>query len=117
MSKTTKAKGIIQVLRVILTDLGKLSDEELQALMDNAAKFKYFSTNDAKSKFSEEKAQEVLDSLMAFENEKDKKAYLNKFKVGDLQVIAKQAKKHPRTRLKADIIDSLINSPIRRINI
>ena len=116
MSATTKAKGIIEILRGILTKLNKLSDEQLQALMDNTAKFEYSEKN-VKIELTAEAVQEIIDSLRAYENE-DAKAYLNNFKVSELITIAKHAGIKLRSKKKDHIIDFLIKGPsVRRVSI
>jgi hypothetical protein len=117
MPAVTKARNFIEILRGILSDLNKLSDEQLQALMNNEAKFELVELKqkeDKASSFSQAKINEIIDFLKSCNSVEEAKLYIEKQKltVPKLKEIAKSINAPLPTKKKADIINVLVEITI-----
>jgi hypothetical protein len=114
MPVTIEVRSLIELLRGILSDLNKLDDGQLQALINKEAKFKYID-NKPKSGKTPSITQADIEEIKVFLNKcediEEAKSYFEgqkKFTVPKLQDIAKQIGAHSSSKKKADIIKSLL---------
>lgn len=112
-----EAKKLIDILRDILTDLNKLSDEQLQSLINKEAKFKYFDAaktqeKGKKTSITEEKINEIVNFIKQCKSKEEAESYLNnkeqKLTVAKLQDIAKYIGVFLLSKKKPDIIKALV---------
>ena len=115
MPVTIDVSSFIGILRGILSELNSLSDEQLQALMNKEAKFKYFDENKPKEKvkapsIAQANIEEIIDFVSKCKSTEEAKSYLEKQKltVAKLQDIAKHRDIPIKYKKKADTIDALV---------
>ena len=93
MPATAKARGVIEILRDILTELNRLSDEQLQALIDKEATFKYSGAKkvEKKTSISQERIDEITDFMSKCNSLEGAKLYIEerKLTIPNLRDIAK----------------------------
>ena len=117
MAMPIEAKKLIDILRDILTDLNKLSDEQLQSLINKEAKFKYFDAaktqeKGKKTSITEEKINVIVNFIKQCKSKEEAESYLNnkeqKLTVAKLQDIAKYIGVFLLSKKKPDIIKALV---------
>ena len=124
MADMMEANSIIKIIRNILSDLNKLKDEQLTALITGTAKFKYFSADELKASSSSKKnvgiSKEKMDKIANFlekcNNKKEAEKYIIKQKLTVLNL--KELAKHidiildsSKTK-KGEIIASLVQGTV-----
>ncbi|MBQ7263594.1 MAG: hypothetical protein IJR14_07715 [Synergistaceae bacterium] len=99
-------RDVVNVLRGILADLGKLDDDQLKALLDGTAKFKYYAPGEKpqptkrsagggskKPALDEAKMAEWKDRLFACKTKDEAVEFVNGLKVDGRKLTADQLKK------------------------
>jgi hypothetical protein len=117
MSKAIDIKGVVQVIRDILADVAKLSDEQLFALMAGKAKFRYFNQDEPKTKVAKlgvEQMDEVIAFLKGRNNKEEGEKYVveRKFTIADLKELLNHIGVRSSSKKKGDIIAILLQSTI-----
>ena len=116
MPVTVEAGSLIGIIRGILTDLNSLSDEQLQALINKEAKFKYFDKTKPERKgktpsITQEKIEEMVNFISKCKSIEEAQAYFEeqKLKVSELNGIAAHQEIRLSSKMtKADIIKILV---------